>query len=207
MKHCTSYSCIRPEVRKIKLDPLAIELRATSELSDFATGEDVPSTRNGGAEVLVVGLASIVVGVKVAKVLQLGQARALVALNVWAESSWNTVPAARRAGRIRKDCSLGEAVKSSPKSDCSKSDPERDVEAESTGCARHRHRDGLLDGGSNCRVLDEITHHLYPADYIERSPWIPIGHPIACRKRFFGPPRCPPNDSVQLPAQAVHSDA
>lgn len=57
---------VRPEVRKIKPNPLPIELSTARELNDRAASQYVSSTRSSRAEVLLVGLAGIVVGVKVA---------------------------------------------------------------------------------------------------------------------------------------------
>jgi len=53
-------------VRKIKPNPLPIELSTARELNDRAASQYVSSTRSSRAEVLLVGLAGIVVGVKVA---------------------------------------------------------------------------------------------------------------------------------------------
>ena len=67
LKHCTSYSCIRPEVRKIKLDPLAVEPSTYCEFGCCTADKDMPLISG----VLGVRLTGVVVSVKVAEVIQL----------------------------------------------------------------------------------------------------------------------------------------
>jgi len=57
---------VRPEVRKIELNPPPIELSATRELNCSAASQCVSSTRHSRTEILVVGLAGIIVRVEVA---------------------------------------------------------------------------------------------------------------------------------------------
>jgi len=162
-------------VRKIKLDPLAVELSTDGELGWCTADKDMPLTLG----VLGVSRTGVVVSVKVAEVLQLLQAHAFVALNMRRVPNRDAVPPARLARSTRECCALGEAVKGSPQSDRSQADPQRNIKPESAWGAGHRDRDNLLDGSSNGWVLDEVAHHLDPPNYVERPSRIPIGHPLA----------------------------
>ena len=86
---------VRPEVRKIELNPPPIELSSTRKLNDRATRQHVSSRGSSRAEVFVVRLACIVVSVKVAQVLQLLQAQAFRPLGARGESGWDTSPTTR----------------------------------------------------------------------------------------------------------------